>query len=125
MALSAIVEPILAAVVRLFDPTTPNPFSKDGKRLINGGIWMQYVDYRKAKYQEYQEIVTKTAPLRSKRKEQDQRYKLYVEDIEFKNKIKLGQRVTSPLFAGYGLAVIASASVSTALLSIERNTRKD
>ena len=34
MALSAIVEPIFAAVVRLFDPTTPNPFSKDEAEAI-------------------------------------------------------------------------------------------
>ena len=52
-------------------------------------------------------------------------YDQYVEKIELENDIKLGQRVISPFIAGYGIAVIASASVSTALLSIERNTRKD
>ena len=52
-------------------------------------------------------------------------YERYLKEIERKNEIKLGQRVLSPFIAGYGLAVIASASVSTALLSIERNTRKD
>ena len=52
-------------------------------------------------------------------------YERYLKEIERKNEIKLGQRVLSPFIAGYGLAVIASASVSTALLSPERNTRKD
>ena len=52
-------------------------------------------------------------------------YERYLKKIERENDFKLGQRVISPFIAGYGLAVIASASVSTALLSIERNTRKD
>ena len=55
----------------------------------------------------------------------DQGYEQYKKKIERENDFKLGQRVISPFIAGYGLAVIASASVSTALLSIERNTRKD
>ena len=55
----------------------------------------------------------------------DEGYNNYVKKIERENDFKLGQRVISPFIAGYGLAVIASASVSTALLSIERNTRKD
>ena len=52
-------------------------------------------------------------------------YERYLKKIERENDFKLGQRVISPFISGYGLAVIASASVSTALLSIERNTRKD
>ena len=52
-------------------------------------------------------------------------YDQYVRKIERKNDFKLRQRVISPFITGYGLAVIASASVSSALLSIERNTRKD
>ena len=56
---------------------------------------------------------------------QTEEYEDYVKETEIANNIKLGQRVISPFIAGYGLAVIASASVSSALLSIERNTRKD
>ncbi len=56
---------------------------------------------------------------------QTKEYEDYVEDIESKNNIKLDQRVLSTFVAGCGLAVVASASVSSALLSIERNTRKD
>ena len=52
-------------------------------------------------------------------------YERYLKKIERENDFKLGQRVISPFIAGYGLAVIASASVSSALLSIERNTRQD
>ena len=52
-------------------------------------------------------------------------YERYLKKIERENDFKLSQRVISPFISGYGLAVIASASVSTALLSIERNTRKD
>ena len=55
----------------------------------------------------------------------DQGYEQYKKKIEREIDFKLGQRVLSPFIPGYGLAVIASASVSTALLSIERNTRKD
>ena len=79
----------------------------------------------------YQEINKKTADLYSQRYELEQKiktqnrdYGIYVEEVRSKNNIKLGQRVVSPFVTGYGLAVIASASVSTALLSIERNTRK-
>tara|TARA_B100000214_G_scaffold373447_1_gene353805 strand:+ start:287 stop:553 length:267 start_codon:yes stop_codon:yes gene_type:complete len=52
----------------------------------------------------------------------DQGYEQYKKKIEREIDFKLGQRVLSPFIAGYGLAVIASASVSTALLSVERNT---
>ena len=56
---------------------------------------------------------------------QTKEYQDYVENIESKNNIKLRKRVLSTSVAGYGLVVVASASVSSALLSIERNTRKD
>ena len=44
--------------------------------------------------------------------------------MQNRNDIKYGQRIVSPFAIGYGLAVVASASLSSALLSIERNTRK-
>ena len=55
----------------------------------------------------------------------DQGYDQYVKKIERENDFKLSQRVISPFIAGFGYAVIAYSSVSSALLSIERNTRKD
>ena len=80
----------------------------------------------------YQEINKKTEDLYSQRYELEQKiktqnrdYGIYVDEIRSKNNIKLGQRVVSPFVAGYGLAVIASAAATSAVFSIESNTRKD
>jgi len=50
---------------------------------------------------------------------------VYLNNVDYRNDIKKGQLLISPLVASYGLAVVASASISTAILSIERSTRKD
>ena len=60
----------------------------------------------------------------TKRKQQNN-YEQYLEDVDDRNLLKRGRAVVSPFVMGYGLAVIASASISAALLSIERNTRKE
>ena len=80
----------------------------------------------------YEEINKKTEVLHSQKYELEQKikmqnrdYGIYVDEIRSKNNIKLGQRVVSPIFAGYGLAVIASAAATSAVFSIESNTRKD
>ena len=51
-------------------------------------------------------------------------YEDYKKEVDNRNSIKYGQRFVSPFVMGYGLAVVASSSLSAALLSIERNTRK-
>ena len=63
--------------------------------------------------------------LEEKLNEFDRRYENYLSDINYRNDVKQGQLLISPLVASYGLAVAASASISTAILSIERSTRKD
>ena len=100
----------------------PYPFSSDKKKLINRDVWYEYVEYSNMKYDEYLKVAT---PLIRKRNEQDKRYRSYVTGIQSRNSIKRSHGYVSPFVVGYGLAVIASASVSSALLSIERNTRKD
>tara|TARA_Y100000287_G_scaffold184344_1_gene185100 strand:- start:43 stop:267 length:225 start_codon:yes stop_codon:yes gene_type:complete len=59
-----------------------------------------------------------------KQNRQNDIYKTYKIEMQNRNDIKYGQRIVSPLVIGYGLAVVASSSLSSALLSIERNTRK-
>ena len=58
------------------------------------------------------------------KKQQQSKYDQYLDDVNIRNSLKRGRAIVSPLVMGYGLAVIASASLSSALLSIERNTRK-
>ena len=58
------------------------------------------------------------------KKQQQSKYEQYLDDVVNRNSLKRGRAIVSPFVMGYGLAVIASASLSSALLSIERNTRK-
>ena len=58
------------------------------------------------------------------KKQQQSKYEKYLDDVDDRNLLKRGRAIVSPFVMGYGLAVIASASLSSALLSIERNTRK-
>ena len=41
-------------------------------------------------------------------------YKTYKIEMQNRNDIKYGQRIVSPLVIGYGLAVVASSSLSSA-----------
>ena len=47
----------------------------------------------------------------------------YLDDVSDRNSLKRGRAIVSPFVMGYGLAVIASASLSSAVLAIERNSR--
>ena len=126
----------------------PYPISKDGKKLINSVSWEEYTKYRKKQFNLYKKLtsakidnikeedlvsiknidknnlIQKKIELISKQNQQDKIYEVYKNEIENRNDIKYGQRLVSPFVIGYGLAVVASSSLSAALLSIERNTRK-
>ena len=126
----------------------PYPISKDGKELINSASWEEYTKYRKKQFNLYKKLtsteiedikkedvfsiknneknnlIQKKIELISKRNQQNKIYESYKNEIEDRNDIKYGQRYLSPFVIGYGLAVVASSSLSSALLSIERNTRK-
>ena len=126
----------------------PYPISKDGKKLINSSSWEEYTKYRKKQFNLYKKLtstkindikeqdifstknieknnlIQKKIELISKQNEQNKIYEVYKNEIENRNDIKYGQRLVSPFVIGYGLAVVASSSLSSALLSIERNTRK-
>ena len=57
------------------------------------------------------------------KKQQQSKYDQYLDDVNIRNSLKRGRAIVSPLVMGYGLAVIASASLSSAVLAIERNSR--
>ena len=57
------------------------------------------------------------------KKQQQSKYDQYLDDVDIRNSLKRGRAIVSPLVMGYGLAVIASASLSSAVLAIERNSR--
>ena len=57
------------------------------------------------------------------KKQQQSKYDQYLDDVNNRNSLKRGRAIVSPLVMGYGLAVIASASLSSAVLAIERNSR--
>ena len=114
----------------------PYPLSKNGKELINKDSWLEYQEYLKDQYKEYEiakiseleidkiELIITRSQLINKRNKQTEVYKTYINEIQDRNDIKYGQRLVSPFVIGYGLAVVASSSLSTALLAIERNTRE-
>ena len=74
--------------------------------------------------QKYRFDATQPCPLVKKRNQQNTEYENYKKEVDYRNDIKSGQRIVSPFVIGYGLAVVASSSLSSALLSIERNTIK-
>ena len=110
------------------------PLSQDGKTVLNIPSWKEYLYYREIKFDEYlmkkypdigdMSIDEYRQELIEKQNSQNDIYKTYKTKIEKRNDIKYGQRIVSPFVIGYGLAVVASSSLSSALLSIERNTRK-
>ena len=107
----------------------PHTFSYDGKWLITKDSWNEYTKYREGQYQEYR--ILNSSPLYQnyfnqvkKKKEQETDYRNYLSQAKDRDNIKRSHKCVSPLAVGYGLAVIASASISSDLLSIEKNTRK-
>ena len=70
-------------------------------------------------------LFKKGIELISKRNKQNRIYEVYKNEIEDRNDIKYGQRIVSPFVIGYGMAVVASSSHSSALLSyLEKNKKK-
>ena len=53
----------------------------------------------------------------------DKKYQNYSNKIKNNNDIKISHGVVSPFVMAYGLGVIASASITSAVLAVERNTR--
>ena len=110
----------------------PDTTTKKGKALkneylqyqdnfINGPAttrWNQYSEYSKS-------FKDKETALLKKQSQQDNKYENYLNNVSSRNASKRAQGLVSPFVMGYGLAVIASASISSAVLSIERNSRKD
>ena len=100
----------------------PYPISEDGKKLLDSSSFAKYDNYRKKQFKKYREF--NVSALVKKRNLQNKKYEDYKKEVDDRNDIKYGQRFVSPFVMGYGLAVVASSSLSSALLSIERNTRK-
>ena len=77
-------------------------------------------------YEVYKEpFLQEQKNLSETKRQQQNNYEQYLDDVDDRNLLKRGRAVVSPFVMGYGLAVIASASISASLLSIERNTRKE
>ena len=51
------------------------------------------------------------------KKQQQSKYDQYLDDVNIRNLLKRGRAIVSPLVMGYGLAVIASASLSSGSFS--------
>jgi len=113
-------------------------YLKYQEKFISGVGSNQYDNYQVYKEdflekasQEYEEydvyrdpFINEEINLISQKKQQQSKYDQYLDDVVDRNSLKRGRAIVSPFVMGYGLAVIASASLSSALLSIERNTRK-
>ena len=100
----------------------PYPISKDGSELLDSASFSRYENYRKRQFIQYRKLIT--SELAKKKNQQNEEYDNYKKKVIERNNVKYGQRIVSPFVIGYGLAVVASSSLSSALLSIERNTRK-
>ena len=77
------------------------------------------------KYRDYKKPFQKEKERLSKElKSQNKLYEEYKLSVNNRNDIKRGRRLLSPLIVGYGLGVIATASIFSAVLSIERTSSK-
>ena len=115
-----------------------NQYLKYQEKFISGVGSNQYDNYQVYKedflekasqeyegYEVYKDpFIKEQKNLSLLKKQQQSKYDQYLDDVNIRNSLKRGRAIVSPLVMGYGLAVIASASLSSALLSIERNTRK-
>ena len=114
-----------------------NQYLKYQEKFISGIGSSQYENYQVYKedflekasqeyegYEVYKEpFIKEQKALSSQKKQQDQKYLQYLDDVDNRNSLKTGRAIVSPFVMGYGLAVIASASLSSAVLAIERNSR--
>ena len=115
-----------------------NKYLKYQDRFITGTGSNQYDLYQSYKedflekasneydnYAIYKEPFTKEQKRLTKvKKGQESLYSNYLENVKDRNRMKRGRAIISPLIMGYGLATIASASLSSAVLAIERNSRE-
>ena len=98
-----------------------NKYNLYQDELIQGPYenrWNKYYEYKKS-------FINKESVMLKRKDQQDQKFEQYLNQVVIRNSAKIGQRALSPLVMTYGLAVIASASISSALLAVERNTRKE
>ncbi|MDC3164158.1 hypothetical protein OA610_01045 [Prochlorococcus sp. AH-716-F13] len=115
-----------------------NEYLKYQEQYISGTGSTQYDEYQiyrddffekaSSKYDEYvlykEPFDKEQKRLTQIKKKQESLYSNYLEDVKDRNIMKRGRAIISPLIMGYGLAVIASASLSSAVLAIERNSRE-
>ena len=114
-----------------------NQYLKYQEGFIRGVGSNQYDDYQVYKedflekasqeyegYEVYKDpFIKEQKNLSLLKKQQQSKYDQYLDDVNIRNSLKRGRAIVSPLVMGYGLAVIASASLSSAVLAIERNSR--
>ena len=116
-----------------------NQYLKYQEEFISGVGSNQYDNYQIYKenflekasqeyegYEVYKEpFIKEQKNLSFQKKQQQIRYENYLDEVDNKNILKRSRVIVSPFVMGYGLAVIASASLSSAVLAIERNSRKN
>ena len=114
-----------------------NEYLKYQEKFISGVGSNQYDNYQVYKedflekasqeyegYEFYKEpFIKEQKNLSFQKKQQQSKYAQYLDDVSDRNSLKRGRAIVSPFVMGYGLAVIASASLSSAVLAIERNSR--
>ena len=117
--------------------TLKNQYLKYQEKFISGVGSSQYNNYQVYKedflekvsqeyegYEVYKDpFIKEQKNLSFLRKQQQSKYEQYLDDVDDRNSLKRGRAIVSPFVMGYGLAVIASASISSAVLAIERNSR--
>ena len=117
--------------------TLKNQYLKYQEKFISGVGSSQYDNYQVYKedflekasqeyegYEVYRDpFIKEQKNLRIQKKKQQSKYDQYLDDVNDRNILKRGRAIVSPFVMGYGLAVIASASLSSAVLAIERNSR--
>ena len=114
-----------------------NQYLKYQEKFISGFGSNQYDNYQVYKedflekasqeyegYEVYKDpFIKEQKNLSLLKKQQQSKYDQYLDDVNIRNSLKRGRAIVSPLVMGYGLAVIASASLSSAVFAIERNSR--
>ena len=84
---------------------------------IEGNNYSEYSKYKEPFEDQLNNLILE-------RENQNNKYENYLTLVASKNDLKRSRAIASPFVILYGLGVIASSSISSAIFSIERNQRK-
>ena len=84
---------------------------------IEGNNYSEYLKYKEPFDEQLNDLILE-------KENQNNKYEDYLTLVASRNELKTSRAIVSPFVILYGLGVLASSSISSAIFSIERNQRK-